>query len=145
MVKFKKRKRSMYENFNLYIYIYVPSFVLLIYFMLNSYYGFDLVAIKTLNSKLIDISLALSGTLLTILGLFLTLPNTKGRILLKRYGHDKILTTTLIVGIVSFLFTILLDALEIGTCIKYIIFIVGFVETIIASIWIYKMLEVIDD
>ena len=145
MVETKNLKRTIYEKFNLHIYIFIPLIVLAIYFILNHYFDFDISKIKTLNEKLIDISLTLAGILLTILGLFMALPSTEGRKLLKRYGHNKILTKTLIIGTLALLFTTLLSALEIQTIMTYVLLIIGFVETIIASIWIYKMIEIIEN
>lgn len=145
MIKSKNFKRTIYEKFNLYIYIIVPIIVLVTYLILNICFKFSLTDVKTLNEKIIDISLTLAGILLTILGLFLALPNTKFRELMKKYKHDMIINNTLIIGILTLLATTFLSAIEKFPNVTSILFLIGFTETIIASIWIYNILKHINN
>ena len=143
--KLNNTKRTVYEKFNLHIYIIVPAIILIIYSILNLLFNFTLTEINTLNEKIIDISLTLAGILLTILGLFLALPSTKFRELMKEYGHDKIIGNTLIIGILTLLVTTILSVMEKLPLIASLLFLVGFTETIIASIWIYQTLKYINN
>lgn len=145
MIKLKNLKRTIYEKFNLYIYLIIPLLVLLAYLVCNVLFDFKLTEIKTLNKHIIDISLTLSGILLTILGLFLALPNTEFRQLMKKYNHDKIINNTLTIGILTMLATTLLSTIEKLPNIASLLFLIGFTETILASVWMHQTLKHINN
>ena len=145
MVEKKNFFRTIYEKFNLNIYIIVPLIVLLLYFVSDLLFGFNLADIKTYNENKIEISITISGILLTIMGLFTSLPNTKFRELMKKYNHDKIVNRTLLIGVLSSIFTVILSVSEKLIIIESALFIIGITETIIASIWLYKTLMHIND
>lgn len=140
MIKRKNTYRKIYEKFNLNIFIIAPLIVITLYFA--SYYllDFNLSSIVTYNYYKIEISMAIAGILLMIMGLFTSLPSTNFRKLMKQYGHDKIIYRTLFFGVLSSLFTVLFAVAEVLVGAQSILFIISITETIIASIWLYSTL-----
>lgn len=145
MSKKKNIFRKIYEGFYLNIYIIIPLIVLVVYIVSYFATDFNLNNIKTFNKNKIEISITIAGILLTIMGLFASLPNTEFRKLMKKYNHDKIINRTLFLGVIASLFTVILSVIERLILIQSILFIVAITETIIASVWIYKTLMYIND
>lgn len=145
MVKKKNIYRKIYEKFYLNIYIIVPLIVLFLYFISYIFLDFNLNDIVTYNENKIEISMTIAGILLTIMGLFTSLPDTEFRKLMKQFNHDKIINRTLFVGVLSSMFTVILSIIEKLIWIQSVLFIINITETIIASIWLYKTLMHIND
>lgn len=137
---FKNLKRKCFEKFNIYIYFFIPAVVVTVYLLCKKIFNFNLNSLNTFNYEVINISLAFTGILLTLMGLFASLPNSEFIQLLKKYNHDKILYRTLFLGTISFFITILLSIFEVFSYLKPIFFLIGISESIIASINIYLIL-----
>lgn len=145
MKKIKNGFRTLYEKVNIYIYIVLPIGILILYKFINCISGFNLMVINTYKENVLDISMALVALLLTIMGLFTSLPNTEMRELMKKYSHDKIINRTLFLGVLTSLLTLILSIIEKCLFLQSILFIVSIVETLVASIWLYKTLMYIND
>lgn len=133
----KLMKRCIYELYNLYIYFTIP--VIMVLFILF-FIGFEDLPLEVFQNFKIEISLSLIGVLLTILGLFASLPDSNFLKLLKRYNHDTILYRTLLLGILSSAVVVALTLIGKFEKGQYIMLIVSLVETVIASIHIYRII-----
>lgn len=130
-------KRCIYELYNLYIYFTIPVVVVL---FILFFIGFEDLPLEVFQNFKIEISLSLIGVLLTILGLFASLPDSNFLKLLKRYNHDTILYRTLLLGILSSAVVVALTLIGKFEKGQYIMLIVSLVETVIASIHIYRII-----
>lgn len=145
MHKIKNQKRKLYEKFYLNIYFIVPCIVLILYLLIYIFTGYRLSDSQSFNSSKIEISITIAGILLTIMGLFTSLPNTEFRQLMKKYNHDKIINRTLFFGVIASIFTVILSVIEKLIAFQSILFVIALTETIVASIWLYKTLININD
>lgn len=139
---FKNIRRNIFEYFMLRIYIFAPLVTLLLYYLvLVLILNFNLSVISTFNETKIEISLTITSILLTIMGLFASLPNTEFRVMMKKYGHDKIINGTLFIGVISSLLLILFAVSEVCIKLQVLLFLISVTETFVASIWLYKTLK----
>ena len=145
MNKRKNQRRKAYEKFCLNIYLIVPFLVVLLYFLICYLTEYNLSNSQNFNENKIEISITIAGILLTIMGLFTSLPNTKFRQLMKKYNHDKIINKTLFYGVMTSIITVILAVIEKMILAQSIFFIIAMTETVIASIWLYKTLMYIND
>lgn len=135
--------RKIYEKFNIYIYLAVPSMVCLVYFLLSNYCIFDLEMIKKYQEHKFEVALSMLGVLLTVYGFMMSLPENNFRSLMRRYKHDEIINNTIFFGIMASLVFVILYLLELLPNIQDYVFIFFMSEVVIATTWIYKVLKYI--
>lgn len=142
-LKSKSNKRRLYEKFNIYLYINVPLISLVFYGIIRYCTSFSLKKIVTFNNSKIEIFIAIAGILLTIMGLFISLPGNEFRKLMKKYGHDKIIMRILFIGILSSLLGLILAISELFINLQVLFFIITMTETILATWWMYDIFKYI--
>ena len=133
--------RTLYEKFNIYIYIIVPAFLCSVYIILLLTGNFDLNCISNYTTHKFDFILAILSVLLTVYGFMLSLPENKFRSLMRRYKYDDIINNTIVIGILSALSFILLFLLETLGVVQDLLFITVSCEVVIATVWIYRILK----
>lgn len=131
--------RICFEKINLYIYVAFPFVVTVIYMIIRSELNWDFISIPTFQKYSFELVLSFFGVLLTLLGLFAALPNTKFKKLLKFYNHMKIINRTLAIGIFSALIFLILYLFESNSLLQEIMFIFAITETLIATRRIYSV------
>lgn len=128
-------KRWIYEKFNLYIYIAIPTLIISIYLLF--FKDAQLSEIDSYNQYKFEFVLTMLSVLLTILGLMFTLPENSYRKLMKKFKHDEIINNTIFSGVITSILFIILLIVELLPTIQEILFITVVCEVLIASWWIY--------
>lgn len=135
--------RKLKEHLNIYIYIYFPGFISILFYIIDKYTVQTKMLGKNLEGVSIEISLAILGILLTILGLFAALPENKYDRAMKKYNYYNIIFNTLFIGIVAAVIHLVATLINIAISMQIYLFIVYISETFIATVWIYKILKLI--
>ncbi|MGF3114744.1 hypothetical protein ACQV2R_05120 [Facklamia sp. P12937] len=133
--------RKVFEKVNVYIYFVIPFLVCLIYYFLMISNLLNLQAIDNYNNHKFDFVVTLLGTLLTIYGFMMMLPENKFRKALRIYKHDEIINNTIFIGILSSLIFILMYLIGYESWLHDLFFLVTISETTIATIKIFKILR----
>lgn len=141
----KRYGRILYEKINIYVYCIIPLIVISLYLIISRLLDFDLNKIQTFNGEIINISLTLTGVLLTLMAIFASFSNSEFIKYLKEYKHEIIFYRTIFCGIVFLLITIIISVMEILTVLKPIFFLAGFTETIIVTKKVYDILVNLDN
>lgn len=135
--------RKMYEKINLYIYIVIPFFMCFIYYFLLKYQIFNLQTVKNYTERKFDFILSLLGTLLTIYGFMMVLPENKFRLLLRKYKQEEIINKTIFIGIIACLAFVLMYLFGFENFYNDLLFIIASTETLISTHKIYNILKYI--
>lgn len=108
-----KNKTTIKEAF--FIYLHVLLFIFVVFYSLINeiIVKTDFLAISAYKEFSMDICIGILSVLLTLLGLFLALPNTEYRRLMKKYNHDKIILNHIFCGSISSLIFIILSIINI--------------------------------
>ncbi|OFN02599.1 hypothetical protein HMPREF2626_01410 [Aerococcus sp. HMSC062A02] len=132
--------RIVFEKTVLHSYFLLPLVSSLVYYL---FFNFPLEEIGPFLSNILNVQLSFLGILLTLFGLITALPDTNFTKLLQKYGHNKLVSRTLLLGVISSLVSILCSLFEFLNAIQTYLFIVTFSETLILSIWLYKVTKYI--
>lgn len=135
-----KLERKILNALNLWTFIISPSFFVLCYHVIETKFKISIFDLNKLNEISFDLSLGILGTLLTILGVFIALPNNERTDLLKKYNHFNIVLKTILTGAIAAITTILfIISNNFQDKVIYLI-ITMLVETFIASKRMFQIL-----
>ncbi|WP_025728477.1 hypothetical protein [Atopobacter phocae] len=139
MDSFSALREEIYEHFNLYIYLILPTIVISLYFTATKLLEINLFNLELVDKHTLEISSILFGTLFTILGLYVTLPDNQSRKLMKHYGYDKIISRTLVIGILSSLLLIVLSITNLDSIQRLYLLLIAITETFILIYYFYNV------
>lgn len=129
-----------------YCYIVLPVVVTILYFFLdyfNIFTYFNNTIVKNINDNvttMIGISGTLIGFLFTAMTILFSLnKDSKYMQHFKMYGHSKIFSRLIILGILFLFLNVIVWFLNLNIKIVTLFFILGFVETLMASYYTYKL------
>lgn len=135
--------RKVYEHLNLYIYLYIPVSLAVLYSVIVHITGNVFLLNDTFIDNSIEISLTILGILLTLLGLFAALPKTKYDEGMEKYGYYKIIFNTLFIGVLATIIHLITNLLSLSETLEVYLFIIYMSETVVATVWIYRILRLI--
>lgn len=129
-----------------YCYIVLPVFIAILYILLdyfNIFTYFNDTIVKNINDNvttMIGISGTLIGFLFTAMTILFSLnKDSKYMQHFKMYGHPKIFSRLIILGILFLFLNVIAWFLNLNIKVVTLFFILGFVETLMASYYTYKL------
>lgn len=137
-----KTMRTIYEKFNLYIYIIIPILICFVYYYGYSHGLIDLQLINNYRNYKFDFITTVLGSLLTIYGFMAMLPENNFRKMLRKFNHDKIINNTILIGILASLVFIILFMFDYETFFHDLLFLIATAETFLATIKIFNILRI---
>ncbi|PTQ84740.1 hypothetical protein C8U37_107108 [Trichococcus patagoniensis] len=135
--------RKLKEHLNIYVYIYFPLLVSILFYLISLHTNENLIFSNNLKIYSVEISLSILGILLTILGLFAALPENKYEGAMKKYNYYNIIFNTLFFGILAAVVHLVATLIGICVSLQVYLFLIYISETIIATVWIYKILKLV--
>lgn len=124
----------------IFIYSHWNIFVLVFAFWILSEYILNLnfQNVKAYQDYSMDISIGFLSILLTLLGLFLALPNTNYRKLMKRYSHDKIILNNILFGSVSLILFIICSIIGLSISILPYLLLYSILTTLVIAYFLFS-------
>lgn len=143
--KFQNIKRTLFEWFNLNIFIIVPLLSFIGYGTLVFSTDYSLINTPSFQNHKVEVFMSITGMLLTAMSIYITLPDTEFRELMSRYGHDRIMGGALFIGTMSSLIGLFFAVTDVLAHTQALLFILSVVETGIVSVWLFKIFKYINN
>lgn len=138
-------KETPFEKFFLNIHYVFAILAFLINTICSKIFDINLLSVEAFNKYSMDINIALLTTLLTMLGIFIALPNTEFRELMKQYNNDTVILNCIFFSIISSLLFIVFSVFNLFTKLLPILLIYEIGLTFILAILLYQFVKYINE